>query len=115
MTDPYSVLGVPKDASDDDIKKAYRNLSRKYHPDANINNPHKDLAEAKFKEVQQAYNPAFIPLTITDHSAVSDRSAAFMPNTVRRIPTLQTTVKVKTVFICAQPLIILTAAITEKH
>lgn len=56
MTDPYSVLGVPKNASDDDIKKAYRSLSRKYHPDANINNPHKDLAEAKFKEVQQAYN-----------------------------------------------------------
>lgn len=56
MTDPYSVLGVAKGASDDEIKKAYRNLSRRYHPDANINNPNKDLAEAKFKEVQQAYN-----------------------------------------------------------
>ena len=55
MTDPYSVLGVSRDASDDEIKKAYRNLSRKYHPDANINNPNKDQAEAKFKEVQQAY------------------------------------------------------------
>ncbi|MCI8561220.1 MAG: J domain-containing protein [Dorea sp.] len=56
MTDPYSVLGVRKEASDDEIKKAYRSLSRRYHPDANINNPHKDMAEAKFKEVQQAYN-----------------------------------------------------------
>ena len=55
MTDPYSVLGIPRDASDDEIKKAYRSLSRKYHPDANINNPNKDQAEAKFKEVQQAY------------------------------------------------------------
>ena len=55
MTDPYSVLGVSRNASDDEIKKAYRNLSRKYHPDANINNPNKDQAEAKFKEVQQAY------------------------------------------------------------
>ena len=55
MTDPYSVLEVSRDASDDEIKKAYRNLSRKYHPDANINNPNKDQAEAKFKEVQQAY------------------------------------------------------------
>ncbi len=55
MSDPYSVLGVDRNASDDEIKKAYRSLSRKYHPDANINNPHKDEAEAKFKEVQQAY------------------------------------------------------------
>lgn len=55
MTDPYSVLGVSKDASMDDIKKAYRNLSRRYHPDANVNNPNKDAAEEKFKQVQQAY------------------------------------------------------------
>lgn len=55
MTDPYKVLGVSRDASDDEIKKAYRALSRKYHPDANINNPLKEEAEAKFKEVQQAY------------------------------------------------------------
>lgn len=55
MTDPYSVLGVDRSASDEEIKKAYRTLSRKYHPDANINNPHKDEAEAKFKEIQQAY------------------------------------------------------------
>ena len=55
MTDPYSLLGVDRNASDDEVKKAYRRLSRKYHPDANINNPHKEEAEAKFKEVQQAY------------------------------------------------------------
>lgn len=55
MADPYSILGVSRDASDEEIKKAYRTLSRKYHPDANINNPNKDQAEAKFKEVQQAY------------------------------------------------------------
>lgn len=56
MTDPYSVLGVPRGASDEEIKKAYRALSRKYHPDANINNPDKDKAEEMFKQVQQAYN-----------------------------------------------------------
>ena len=56
MTDPYSILGVSRDASDEDIKKAYRKLSRKYHPDANINNPNKAQAEEMFKTVQQAYN-----------------------------------------------------------
>ena len=56
MIDPYQVLGVGRSASDDEIKKAYRSLSRKYHPDANINNPNKDQAEEKFKQVQQAYD-----------------------------------------------------------
>lgn len=56
MTDPYQVLGVSPNASDEEIKKAYRNLSRKYHPDANINNPNRAQAEEKFKEVQQAYD-----------------------------------------------------------
>lgn len=55
MSDPYSVLGVDRNASDDEIKKAYRRLSRQYHPDANINNPNKEDAEEKFKEIQQAY------------------------------------------------------------
>jgi len=56
MLDPYGVLGVSRDASDEEIKKAYRNLSRKYHPDANINNPNKVQAEEKFKDIQSAYN-----------------------------------------------------------
>lgn len=56
MTDPYSVLGVSPTADMDEIKKAYRKLSRTYHPDANINNPNKDQAEEKFKQIQEAYN-----------------------------------------------------------
>ena len=56
MRDPYSVLGVSRGASEDEIKKAYRKLSRIYHPDANINNPNKKQAEEKFKEVQEAYD-----------------------------------------------------------
>lgn len=56
MTDPYSVLGVSTTAEMDEIKKAYRKLSRKYHPDANINNPNKEQAEEKFKQIQEAYN-----------------------------------------------------------
>ena len=55
MRDPYQVLGVSRSATEEEIKKAYKALSRRYHPDANINNPNKDQAEEKFKEIQQAY------------------------------------------------------------
>lgn len=56
MTDPYEVLGLKRGASDEEIKKAYRTLSRKYHPDANVNNPNAAQAEEKFKQVQAAYD-----------------------------------------------------------
>lgn len=56
MKNPYDVLGVSLNASDDEIKKAYRKLSRMYHPDSNVNNPDKEVTEEKFKEVQQAYD-----------------------------------------------------------
>src|SRR4029078_10445913 len=51
--DYYEVLGVARDASADAIKKAYRSLARKHHPDVN---PGDKKAEARFKEAQQAYD-----------------------------------------------------------
>lgn len=56
MNDPYSVLGVSQNASDEEIKKAYRELARKYHPDNYQNNPLADLAEDKMKQVNEAYD-----------------------------------------------------------
>ena len=50
--DYYEILDVARNASDDEIKKAYRKLAMKYHPDRNQDNP---SAEEKFKEVKEAY------------------------------------------------------------
>ncbi len=55
MEDPYKVLGVGEDATDEEVKKAYRELARKYHPDNYQNNPLADLAEEKMKAVNAAY------------------------------------------------------------
>lgn len=56
MRDPYEVLGVGPDADDNEVKKAYRELARKYHPDNYQNNPLADLAEEKMKEINEAYD-----------------------------------------------------------
>ena len=56
INDPYQVLGVSPNASEEEIKRAYREQSRKYHPDSYADNPLADLAEEKFKEVQEAYD-----------------------------------------------------------
>lgn len=53
MSNPYTVLGVSPNATDDEIKDAYRKLAKKYHPDIN---PDKELAEAKMKEINYAYD-----------------------------------------------------------
>ncbi len=56
MKDPYSILGVSPGASDNEVKRAYRELARKYHPDNYQDNPLADLAEEKMKEVNEAYD-----------------------------------------------------------
>ena len=56
MNDPYSVLGVSPSATDEEIKKAYRDLARKYHPDNYHDNPLAELAQEKMKEINEAYD-----------------------------------------------------------
>ncbi|MCI8332807.1 MAG: J domain-containing protein [Clostridiales bacterium] len=56
MQDPYSILGVAPNASDDEIKKAYRELAKKYHPDNYTDSPLADIASEKMKEINQAYD-----------------------------------------------------------
>lgn len=56
MTDPYAVLGISSNATDDEVKDAYRNLAKKYHPDNYTDSPLSDLASEKMKEINQAYD-----------------------------------------------------------
>ena len=56
MKDPYSVLGISPNASDEEVKKAYRELARKYHPDNYHDNPLADLAQEKMKDINEAYD-----------------------------------------------------------
>ena len=56
MKDPYEILGIGRNASDDEVKEAYRALARKYHPDNYGDNPLSDLAKEKMQEINEAYD-----------------------------------------------------------
>ena len=55
MSDPYKVLNIPNTATDEEVKKAYRALARKYHPDKYVDNPLADVAAEKMKDINAAY------------------------------------------------------------
>ena len=71
MKDPYVVLGVSPDASDEEIKRAYRELARKYHPDNYTGNALEDLAQEKMQEINEAYD------VVQEQRRVGGGSAAF--------------------------------------
>ncbi len=56
MKDPYQILGINRDATDDEVKDAYRQMARKYHPDNYGDNPLSDLAKEKMQEINEAYD-----------------------------------------------------------
>ena len=67
---PYEVLGVSPNATDEEVKQAYRQLAKKYHPDNYVDNPLSDLAEEKMKEINNAYD------TICEERRVASAPAA---------------------------------------
>lgn len=71
---PYDILGVPRDASAEDIKKAYRKLAMKHHPDKNAGNK---ASEAKFKEISAAYETLSDPKKRKNYDAFGSAEGAF--------------------------------------
>lgn len=73
MRNPYEILEIKEGASKDDIKKAYREMVKKYHPDQYGDNPLKDLAEEKLREVNEAYD--YLMKNTNDYSSYSDSNS----------------------------------------
>lgn len=74
MRDPYEVLGVSPSDSDSEIKKAYHNLAKKYHPDNYADNPLADLAQEKMQEINDAYDAITKERAGSGNSGSSGRS-----------------------------------------
>ncbi len=84
MTDPYKVLGISPDATDDQVKAAYREMARKYHPDQYGDNPLSDLAQEKMQEINEAYD-TIVRLRKEGGSAANGRSYGGRNADIRRM------------------------------
>lgn len=81
MRDPYEVLGVSKNATDDEIKNAYRELARKYHPDNYADNPLSDLASEKMKEINEAYDSIMNMRRSGNSGSTNNQKGSYSGNT----------------------------------
>lgn len=86
MNNPYEVLGIKENATDEEIKAAYRELVKKYHPDKYQNNPLADLAEEKLREVNEAYDY----LMKNSRSYSSSSNGGYSNTSSRRDPQFET-------------------------
>ena len=78
MKDPYVVLGVAPGATDEEVKNAYRNLARKYHPDNyDDKNPLKELAKEKMQEINAAYDEIQRDRSESERSSSSSQSYSY--------------------------------------
>lgn len=77
MRDPYDVLGVPRSASSDQIKTAYRNLAKKYHPDKYVNSPLAESANAKMQEINEAYDAIISGSTSNNNQYNANANSSF--------------------------------------
>lgn len=83
MKDPYKILGVNHNATEDEIKDAYKELVKKYHPDKYVDNPLADLASEKMQDINWAYNELTKSRSSYSNSSQNDRFANF--NQVRML------------------------------
>ncbi len=95
MNNPYEVLGISPSATDDEVKTAYRDLAKKYHPDNYGDNPLSELAEEKMQEINEAYD-AIIRMRKNGGSSSSSSSSSSRYADIRNLITLGRTIDAET-------------------